>query len=241
MKKLIPHKHSENIKKWADGYIIESFNSGIWEIDDSPIWLEDIEYRVFDPLREVKEAFERGETIQAKMKNFHRWEDYIKGSVLSTVDAITEEYGWEWRVKPKHNPLEEIAENDWLIITGFLFNLSDVREGMVFRKNRFLYEIYNYCFRKATKQEVLNAPNYDGTATFKDFEPEVGDYYYLEEENRILSHIQETESKFLGKYDNSNIYASKEDIILSLEYEINLRKQKLKVLKETEYSNGKKY
>ena len=33
----------------------------------------------------------------------------------------------------------------------------------------------NYSFKKATKQEVLNAPNYDGSATGEDFLFEIGD------------------------------------------------------------------
>ena len=44
----VPHKHSEFIKKWADGYPIQfkSRSDGIWRDTLKPLWDEDTEYRV---------------------------------------------------------------------------------------------------------------------------------------------------------------------------------------------------
>lgn len=50
--KLIPHKHAECIKAWADGYEIQykaeinPFGNTIWKFTDNPTWDKDIEFRV---------------------------------------------------------------------------------------------------------------------------------------------------------------------------------------------------
>jgi hypothetical protein len=45
-----PHKHAEVIKAWADGAKIEYRNRGMKNWEDmpecSPLWFEDVEYRV---------------------------------------------------------------------------------------------------------------------------------------------------------------------------------------------------
>ena len=252
MKKLKPHIHAEVIKAWADGHKIEYFNDllNCWIIDLNPRWLETFQYRIYDPLREVKEAFERGEIVQFKDLYTKEWTDY-KG--FHGIEAIIDSF--EWRVKPKEEGIklgnnlnlipfdrvnfdiysvpenlrntlhiinqygEELAyrEGGWRIVSFYsddylehpianwndisnpkkLFDIDDwayltediltYKKGNVYRVEGFAqmgnYIVTNngsiniliYILRKATKEEVLNAPNYDGTATNDDFPFEVGD------------------------------------------------------------------
>ena len=180
---ITPHIHAEVIKAWADGYKIEGRTKGIgkdWELKDCPLWVEDWEYRIYDSLREVKEAFERGKICQAKNKNSinAKWIDFTK------FDSIYRGLGnlWagssEWRIKPE----EEFKVGDWVIhvINKEVYKITNEKIG--FKKTSMnlghikYVNSYKYIFRKATKQEVINAPNYDGTATNEDFPFEIGDY-----------------------------------------------------------------
>jgi len=48
-KELIPHKHAEVIKAWAEGETIEFLNSFTkqWgKVEGNPSWLVDTEYRI---------------------------------------------------------------------------------------------------------------------------------------------------------------------------------------------------
>lgn len=64
-----PHKHAEVIKAWADGAKIEYRPSAQfpWKAVFRPLWREDTEYRVHDPLREFKEAVAAGKTLQLQI------------------------------------------------------------------------------------------------------------------------------------------------------------------------------
>lgn len=61
-----PHKHAAVIKAWADGAQVELQNSsGAWSIVGRPYFDAKFqEYRVYDPLREFKDAYARGEKVE---------------------------------------------------------------------------------------------------------------------------------------------------------------------------------
>lgn len=61
-----PHKQAEVIKAWADGAQVELQNkSGTWSIVERPYFDAKYRaYRVYDPLREYKDAYARGEKIE---------------------------------------------------------------------------------------------------------------------------------------------------------------------------------
>lgn len=64
-----PHKHAEVIKAWADGAKIEArgqHRGSKWCVVDQPWWTDDQEYRVYDPLREFKEAYAAGKKLQLR-------------------------------------------------------------------------------------------------------------------------------------------------------------------------------
>lgn len=63
------HKHAGLIKAWADGESIEFYNKiyDRWQpVPTSPSWKEDIEYRVVDKFRELKDAHANGSKIEIK-------------------------------------------------------------------------------------------------------------------------------------------------------------------------------
>lgn len=65
-----PHKHAEAIKAWSDGAKIEvrgQHRGSKWCVVEQPLWWVDQEYRVYDPLREFKEAYAAGKTLQLKI------------------------------------------------------------------------------------------------------------------------------------------------------------------------------
>ena len=189
MENLKPHKHVEVIKAWADGHQIEErdpighiklggdYIDNDWHLKATPLWREDFEYRIYDPLREVKEAFERGEVCQAKNKSSSNatWIDFTKNDNLYRGLGFLWADSSEWRVKPK----EEFKDNDWVINTF---------SGEVFRYEHGEY--FGCNFKKATKQEVLNAPNYNGSATNEDFPFEKGDFIIDISSNNNIIQLQ---------------------------------------------------
>ena len=117
-----PHKWAKEIIAWANGAKIECRlrDSDVWTLESNPSWFEDVEYRVYDPLIEVREAFDRGETIQGRLGNFSIWNDYSNSFTTVTGESIKDSNGWKWRVKPD-NELEvgkDYIHNDgdWLVI-----------------------------------------------------------------------------------------------------------------------------
>lgn len=99
--KTTPHVHTELIKKWADdpNIKIEFFNelSEKWElIKGSLFWDKKLQYREYDPYRELKEAREQGKIIQFRSLNNKNedWKDItFDGHIFS------DEY-YEYRIKP---------------------------------------------------------------------------------------------------------------------------------------------
>lgn len=158
-----PHKWAKEIIAWANGAKIERKASKIlnskWSISASPIWDNDCwEFRVYDPLREVREAFDRGETIQGRLGNFSIWNDYNNNFTTVTGESIKDSNGWEWRVKPV-NKLElgkDYIHNDgdWLVISrvGNHRNLGFTNLGGVFICDMFCTS--PEMWREATKEEV---------------------------------------------------------------------------------------
>lgn len=178
---LQPHIHAKFIKAWADGYKIEErclfISDKRWKIREHPLWEKDKEYRIYDPLREVKEACKRGEIIQYQEIGDKRWIDLYE----KAKDISWDTTNFKWRIKPK----EKFKVGDWVITTKYI---PFLKIGNVFRITEVKNDLY-ICesindtvsltvenIKKATKQEVLNAPNYDGTATNKDFPFEEGDW-----------------------------------------------------------------
>lgn len=99
--KVKPHKHAELIKKWTDNpnMKIEFFNvvSEKWElIKGGILWLENNDYREYDPYRELKEARNQGKTIQWRYLNNKNedWKD-----ITYNGHIFSDEY-YEYRIKP---------------------------------------------------------------------------------------------------------------------------------------------
>lgn len=190
---MLPKKHKKKIIAWAHGATIERYWESLnkWEIDENPLWLDEDKYRIYDPFKKVRKAYNRGAIIECPVydtipEEEWEWEEYRK--------EYDGELDWtasnNWRIKedirkskkPKKNkkPKKEIDDDNpdkWMIVTEQGGHLFGLKKGDVFRNNK--YEISNYLKRTATKEEVLNAPNYDGTATEEDFPFEDGDYLIL--------------------------------------------------------------
>lgn len=157
-----PHKWAKEIIAWANGAKIERKASKIlnskWSISASPIWDNDCwEFRVYDPLREVREAFDRGETIQGRLGNFSIWNDYSNNLTTMSVESIKDSNGWEWRIKPD-NELE--VGKDYVHIDGgyLVLDRVGVEYNKGFTPNGFSTEIYCgsvFEWREATKEQVL--------------------------------------------------------------------------------------
>lgn len=86
-------KHYKEIIAWANGHEIElkhfNSNGSVWKIDENPTWNEEYTYRIHNPLKEVKEAFERGETVQYQEIDDNRWIDlYKKAKDISWILLI---------------------------------------------------------------------------------------------------------------------------------------------------------
>lgn len=213
MQNLKPHKHREQIIAFANGHHIESRNSPNepWELHTEecpPSWFSNVEYRIYDPLREVKEAFERGEVIELKRHSNSNWYEVYKGDDfgsdirwLNRISEIHPEY--EWRVKPK----EEFKVGDWVIneFTKWAFRLTEEKIHKI--KNSDTY-LKSNGYKKATKQEVLNAPNYNGSATNEDFPFEKGDFIIDRSSNNNIIQLQGSIVSVNGKC----FYATKKEI-----------------------------
>lgn len=158
-----PHKWAKEIIAWANGAKIEEKVStrlgSKWNITSSPAWDNSYwEFRIYDPLREVKEAFERGETIQGRMDNFSIWNDYSKSLGTISVESIKDSNGWKWRVKPV-NKLE--VGKDYISTQGdiLIINRNGERGNLGFDNEGNYYKTALYCntpelWREATKEEV---------------------------------------------------------------------------------------
>lgn len=140
--KRTPHKWVKEIQSWADGHQVERkcradddwcMDINSIDIFDNP----DCEFRIYDPLREVKEDLKVGDWV---------------------------------------TPIIDFEHEDGVEIKS-VFKVENIRNHLTFHTSDGIF--YKTDFRKATKQEVLNAPNYDGTATSNDFEIEVGDWVSL--------------------------------------------------------------
>ena len=74
-----PHKHAEVIKAWADGAQVECHqpHMGWGLVRRTPLFREDREYRVYDPMREFKEAYKRGEKVEVFYKGTWQNIDFL--------------------------------------------------------------------------------------------------------------------------------------------------------------------
>lgn len=195
-----PHKHADCIHAFADGYKIEKqqyFNNKIWwKIDENPTWNNDNIYRIYDPLREVKEAFEKGMTIQRRVPN-GEWEDIKKDDTYCDLEIIEMliafHPNWDWRVKPNSFKIGE-----WVVFDG----------SSPFRYNQLCNDRMD--LRKATKEEVLNAPNYDGTATGEEFPFKEGDW--VVNKNRKDYNVIQYGINSRSTLEKDLVYASKQEI-----------------------------
>lgn len=96
---MAKHKHAEVIKAWADGAKIDAKGLGnSWYGCPTPTWDEGTEYRVHDPLREIKEAFARGEKIDYREGPTHAWVPVAYPGWFEDI---------EYRI---HDPLREFKE-----------------------------------------------------------------------------------------------------------------------------------
>ena len=185
-----PHKHAEFIHAFAEGFVIEYFDPCYshlgWQLDYSPRWYEHCQYRNYDPIREVKVAFAEGIAIQYSQKEVKLdWIDFKDdGSILPF------NLNYHWRIKPNQQ-LEPFKKYPLTPKDCYKFKIGDlvkeIKSNNVYRivkeekdVDRFHLELsyieYNSSFfKKATKEEVLNAPNYNGSATNKDFPFKIGD------------------------------------------------------------------
>ena len=184
---LRPHVHSELIKAWADGHKIERYyvTHSNWIIELNPIWNKNYEYRIYDPLREVKEAYENGSTIEqynletgkvVLSYKLDEYKEYLKRNTIEGLPIFTPSWNtkWGWRIKPVDDfkigdLVKEIKSNN-------VYRIVEKEEDV----DRFHLQLSyiqndNNSFKKATKEEVLNASNYDGSATGEDFPFEIGD------------------------------------------------------------------
>lgn len=204
---LKPHVHAEFIHAFADGHKIESKRIDVegddWKLDAEPTWFDSWAYRIYDPLREVKEAFERGETVQYMNSITGDWVNY---GGINGVDGISEFL--EWKIKPK----EELKADDWVILDKHckrVWRYKDVGDEIVI--NNVRYNIDN--LRKATKQEVLNAPNYDGSATISDFPLIIDDWIKFEDDNKSFQALSSTHINCLLESNFKYYYATKDEIV----------------------------
>lgn len=206
-KKRKPHIHAEVIKAWADGYKIEVQDSiGDWIIREHPNFLPAYKYRIYDPLREVKEAFERGETVQYQEIGDNRWIDLYKKAKNISWDTTN----FKWRVKPK----DEFKVGDWVIntLTLKVYKIKEKKDGYLkFIENGFFISVSDKEYRIATKQEVLNATNYNGTATNKNFPFEKGDWIIQDNDYYVYEIDTDGRADVLNNCD-SWYYATKQEI-----------------------------
>jgi len=104
--KLTPHIHQKEIKAFADGHKIEFFNSSHdeWElIAGAPQGGITIKYRIYDPLREYKEALEDGKFVYQKDKLTNEWSPAGCGGVYLWDEETQYRIGepktvtkWQW-------------------------------------------------------------------------------------------------------------------------------------------------
>lgn len=240
---LQPHVHSELIKAWADGHKIEVYDriySQNWVIEEHPQWRIHSQYRIYDPLREVKGAYKNGFTIEqynpdtlqiVLSYNIEDYKKYIKTKEGPTRFSPSWNNNWGWRIKPQDFNVGDLIKE---IKSDGVYRIVEKEEDVDrFHLQLSYIENDNYSFKKATKQEVLNAPNYDGTATNKDFLFEEGDWIInrAAKETEVVKFNELTFFSFIGgnhkeihKY--KWYYATKEEIFNSSNIKIEKEKPK---------------
>lgn len=125
------------------------------------------------------------------------------------------------KIAMSFNKKENFKEGEWVysLTSNGLKNSKYTREkGYVFRVKRVKEYSLNYIgiasarlenFRKATKLEVLNAPNYDGSATDDDFPFEKGNYISCRMDGEIITRVYEEPISSAGSFW---YYATKEEM-----------------------------
>lgn len=114
-------KHYDEIIAWANGaYIERELIYDYWIIDHNPTFDEKYNYRIHgqtkDKYKEVKEAYEAGETIQFKDKYVGAmYIDYEEFRIPGMVYPKIGDDAYYWRIKPK-NYIKK-AENMYIPFT----------------------------------------------------------------------------------------------------------------------------
>lgn len=107
------HKHHDLIVAWAANKDLQiewrQNSNNNWSRTKNPGWDEHLEYRIADPYKELKEAYNAGKTIQFKMGDAS-WED------------ILTEPSWAWglnlyRIKPEPEYVP-FNYNDCILFVG---------------------------------------------------------------------------------------------------------------------------
>ena len=185
---LQPHVHSELIKAWADGHKIEVYDqiySQNWVIEEQPQWSIHSQYRICDPLREIKEAYENGFTIEqynfetgkvVLSYNLEEYKEYLKRNTIEGLPIFIPSWNTKWGWRIKHVDDFKVGDLVKEIKSNNVYRIVEKEEDV----DRFHLQLTyiqndNNSFKIATKQEVLNAPNYDGSATGNDFPFEICD------------------------------------------------------------------
>lgn len=149
------HKHYKEIMAWANGTKIEERNPNVdhlvdlyfnpiytdndWHVTNHPKWIDSFEYRVYDPLRGVKEAFEEGKDI---------W--------------YFDEHKDEWVLINNSSPLEEkfIDENlKWTVDETVPVNHAVEKHGESGDMTSYYVSLLDKA-REATINSILEKDNY---------------------------------------------------------------------------------
>jgi len=133
---MTPHVHAKEIHAFADGYEIEHWRYGKWEVSTTPMWWEEDKYRIKDPYRELKEAA-ADPTKQIRLRTSGVWIDGDFG--IWGWDSPPEHYEirdkpkakvkmWQWIFKDaagmyyistdfrKDKPVNSVQHADWTMI-----------------------------------------------------------------------------------------------------------------------------
>src|SRR5690606_32255457 len=97
------HKHYECIVAWAEGKEVEYKNYvGDWKpVPLNPSWDKTIEYRIADPLKDIKQAHAEGKTIEYKHRAWYDWSVFDFSE--QNLDDYYAENVWKFRVQTEES------------------------------------------------------------------------------------------------------------------------------------------
>ena len=121
------HKHKDLIKKWADGCVIQAKEQEHfgWMDCGTPIWLEDVEYRVKPDAftQSLIDAYKRGDKVRYRLNVDYAtpWYDLILANPEDIETFKFDMLNYSWSIEPVASDYDDPTNDINEILDNFSF------------------------------------------------------------------------------------------------------------------------